>query len=245
MERERDTRLGCRTVSRLVCLLGLVIVLLVASTSTSPASLSSPTGSEQSQIDTRITSLLSGIPEHGNILGKWKAPVTLVWFGDLQCPICAEFAQGAFPDLVKRWVRAGKLRMEYRSLQTATLSPTEFRRQQSAALAAGRQDLMWYFVELFYYEEGEQGSGYATEAYLDGLASQVPGLDLAAWLSDRRNPGYVKQIQRDERAAAKEGFQGTPSFLIGRTGTRLKTLDVESLTDPRFFDGAIKALLRS
>ena len=44
---------------------------------------------------------------------------------------------------------------------------------------------MWDYLELFYHEQGEEGSGYVTERYLRGLASQVPGLNLAAWSAAR------------------------------------------------------------
>ena len=46
---------------------------------------------------------------------------------------------------------------------------------------------MWNFIETFYHEQGEEDTGYVTEKYLQGLAQQVPGLNLAKWTSDRSN----------------------------------------------------------
>src|SRR6201999_2060431 len=103
-------------------------------------------------------------------------------------------------------------------LETATREPEIFQSQQVAALAAGKQKLMWHYVELFYHEQGEEDTGYVTESYLQGLASQVPGLNLSDWSSDRNDPAFANQVTSDEQAANQAGFTGTPSFLIGKTG---------------------------
>jgi protein-disulfide isomerase len=190
-----------------------------------------------------VEALLGGIPEERNGLGSPTAPVTLEWFGDLECPICRDFALGSFPRLVNRWVRTGKLRVVYRALETATREPETFREQQVAALAAGAQMKMWYFVDLFYREQGEEDSGYVNNAYLEGLARQVPGLELAGWRTARKNPRYVKQLLQDVRSANEREFAGTPSFLIGRTGTRLARFETPSLTNPTRFNQTIARLL--
>ena len=123
--------------------------------------------------------------------------MTLQYFGDLECPICKEFTLGALPTVIQKWVRSGKLKIEYRSLETATREPETFKTQQVAALAAGKQNKMWHFVELFYHEQGEEATGYVTENYLQGIAQQVPGLNLAAWTTARSDnaldqPGLLR-----------------------------------------------------
>ena len=105
------------------------------------------------------------------MLGNPNAPVTLAYFGDLECPICKEFTLGALPSIIQKQVRTGKLKIEYRSLETATHEPEIFKTQQIAALAAGKQNKMWNFVETFYHEQGEENTGYVTESYLQELAA--------------------------------------------------------------------------
>jgi hypothetical protein len=80
------------------------------------------------------------------------------------------------------------------------------------------QERAWHFIETFYAEQEEENSGYVTDAYLRGIASQVTGLDLARWTSDQRDPALGNEITGDARTAENAGLTGTPSFLIGASG---------------------------
>jgi protein-disulfide isomerase len=177
------------------------------------------------------------------VLGSPNAPVTLVYFGDLECPICREFTLGALPTIIQKYVRAGKLKIEYKSLETATREPETFKTQQIAALAAGKQQKAWNYIELFYHEQGQEDSGYVTEEYLQKLARGVPGLNIPVWTEDRKDPTLENQITTDAQLANNEGFNGTPSFLIGKTGQKLDKLGEVSLTDPSGFESAIESKL--
>jgi protein-disulfide isomerase len=188
-----------------------------------------------------ITAHLAGIPQSANALGQPAAPVTLAYFADLQCPYCRDFSLEVLPSIIERWVRSGKLRIESHALQAATQDPAVFMAQQVAALAAGRQERAWHFIETFYAEQGEENSGYVTDAYLQGIANQVTGLDLLRWAGDRRDPELANEIASDARAAENAGLTGTPSLLIGGTGGAMSGF---SRSDPTSFDEAIKRLLK-
>ena len=88
----------------------------------------------------------------------------------------------------------------------------------------------------------DAGTWSASAAYAASLASQVPGLNLAAWSAARNDPAFENTITGDEQAATSEGFNGTPSFLIGKTGGRMQKLEYSSLTDPQSFVTAIQSL---
>jgi protein-disulfide isomerase len=191
----------------------------------------------------KVKKEIGGIPQNGNTLGSPTAPVTMQYFGDLECPICKDFTLGALPTLIQKYVRTGKMKIEYRNLETATREPETFKTQQSAALAAGKQKKGWYYIELFYNQQGEEDTGYVTEKYLQTLAQQTPGLNLATWTSDRDAPEFTNTITSDAQAANNSGFNGTPSFLIGKTGGTLAKFEYQSLTDPSSFESAIDKLL--
>jgi protein-disulfide isomerase len=191
-----------------------------------------------------VDSLLAGIPQNGNTLGSPGAPVTLQYFGDLECPFCQKFTLGALPSIVTRWVRPGKLRIEYRSLETATREPEMFKAQQIAALAAGAQNKMWNYVELFYHEQGAEGTRYATEEYLRDLARQVSGLRLAEWQKDRSDALFNEELNRDAELGGVENLTGTPSFMIGHSGGATRQIQPPSLSDGASWDAVLEQALR-
>jgi protein-disulfide isomerase len=223
----------------------IVVVILVATSGGggSKGIVKTKSTGEQSGPVKEVISLLTGIPQNGNTLGDPKAPVTLQYFGDLECPICRQFTEGALKPLIEKYVRTGKLKVEYRNLETATREPETFRTQQVAALAAGKQQKAWDYIELFYHQQGEEDTGYVTEKYLQELARQVPELNLATWTADRNDGQFTNAVTSDAQAANNAGFTGTPSFLIGKTGETPQKLEYASLSDPSSFEAAINKLL--
>lgn len=221
-----------------------VVVVILIATGGGGAKKVAPHSAAANQTVAAVNTLIGGIPQNGNVLGNPNAPVTLQYFGDLQCPICKEFTLGALPTIIQKWVRTGKVKIEYRSLETATREQEVFKLQQAAALAAGKQKKMWNYLETFYREQGEESSGYVTESYLQGLAQQVPGLNLTKWTNDRAEPALTTQLATDAQAANSAGFTGTPSFLIGKTESTPSKLEYSSLTDPTTFNEAIEKLLK-
>ena len=178
-------------------------------------------GSGEATLVAQVRQLLAGIPQSGVTLGNPRAPVTLTYYSDLQCPVCAEFTLGSgFPKLVANDVRAGKVKVVYRAVKTATRDPQTFQAQQVAALAAGSQSHFWDYVELFYRQQGTEGTSYVTQKYLDGLARQVPLLNLAAWRSARNAPSLTAELQSDAQSATTAAVQGTPTLIFqGPRGT--------------------------
>jgi protein-disulfide isomerase len=187
---------------------------------------------QQTQISSQVNSSLTGIPQSGAALGSAKAPVTVTEFGDLQCPVCRDFALSSENQLINNEVRAGKVKLVYRSLQTATQDPATFGVQQSAALGAGKQNKAWNNILLFYHEQGAEGSGYVTPTYLNGLAQQIPGLNFAKWQTDSKSPVLLAQVQADENSAQAQGFTATPSITIqGPKGSAPPIVSVPTYSD--------------
>jgi len=240
LRRTRLTQLGIVAVIVVAIIVGIV----VATSGGSKKGIAHGKA-EQTALVTEVSSLLTGIPQNGNTLGSPSAAVTMQYFGDLQCPVCREFTLGAFKPLVENYVRAGKLKVEYRAMQTATREPETFKNQQVAVLAAGKQQKAWHYIELFYHEQGEENTSYVNESYLQGLAQQVPGLNLAKWSSDRSDPQLASEVTTaDAQAANSFGFTGTPSFALGKTGTPAKKFEAASFVDPSSFETAIAALAK-
>lgn len=144
--------------------------------------------------------------------------MTVTEFADLECSVCRAFALGAEQRLISHEVRGGRVKLVYRSLCTATctgqLGRAGFPGQQSAAYAAGLQGRGWYYIELFYEEQGAENSDYVQAHYLEGLARQISGLDFRRWASDNSLPRLRRQVAADEMAASAQGFGHTPTIVV-------------------------------
>ncbi len=198
-------------------------------------------GSGEATIAAEVQQLLAGIPQSGTTLGNPNAAVTMTYYSDLQCPVCAEFTlAGGFPELVARDVRAGKVKIVYRAFETATRDARTFQAQQVAALAAGRQNYFWDYVESFYRQQGAEGTGYVTETYLDGLAAQVPRLNLDAWRNARNDPSLLTELRADQQTAAAARVQGTPTLIF--QGPRGSAQTPESVPSYDQLRGAIASV---
>jgi protein-disulfide isomerase len=176
------------------------------------------TGPKATATDNAVSQLLTGIPQSGPTLGNPNAKITMTYYGDLKCPVCQAFTlQGGFPQLVSKDVRSGKVKISYAAFCTATCNgpkPNEFPLQQVAALAAGEQNKFWQFAELFYHQQGSEQNAYVTEAYLDGLARQVPGLNFAQWKSARSNPNLSAEVTSQQNTGRQIGVSGTPTLIF-------------------------------
>jgi protein-disulfide isomerase len=228
-ERRQRTR-------RLQMLAGVVIaaiaVVAVAIAISSNGSDSGATGLQpgprQSATKRLVDDELAGIPQSGAQLGSPRAPVTMIYYGDLECPYCAAFTTGAdgggLPQLISHQVRDGQVKVQYRPFCTATCNDSGeglFDTQQTDALSAGLQHRFWYYTELFYREQGAEGSGYVTPAFLHALAAQVPGLELGRWESAQSQPRLLAQVRAGEADASAAGLSGTPAVIIdGPKGTQ-------------------------
>jgi len=201
----------------------VAILVAVSSGGASPARAPQPAA--------RATGLLDGIPQSGLTLGRAKAPVTLVEFNDMQCPICRDYTEAVFPTLVSRYVRTGKVRMQMR-LQSF-IGPDSVTAGRAVA-AAARQNRAWTFADIFYGNQGEENSGYVTPSFIRSIASATPGLDHSRLVSDAAAPAAAETLKAGTQDFDAHGLTGTPSFLIGRTGGPLHVLDWSSLTPGQF-----------
>lgn len=190
----------------------------------------------------RTLALFAGIPQHGNALGNPHAPVTLVEFGDLQCPSCALFAQDALPSIVAHYVRPGRVLLVFRGLH---FIGSDSLRAARMAYALGEQDHLWQFIDLMYRNQGLENSSYVTETYLSALAGAVGPVDVARALSERSSPTVQSQIDQAQALAQQLKLQSTPAFLLSRTGASPQRFSPTSTDDPSSFSGPLDKLLGS
>lgn len=184
--------------------------------------------------------LFAGIPQSGVTLGFANAPVTLVEFGDLQCPYCAVFAEKALPSIVARYVRSGQVQLVFRNLDG--LGSDSVRAAQMAG-ALGKQNHLWQFVDLAYRNQRDENSGYVTDNFLRAITQEIAGVNVNLAMSERSSPDVKAQIAQAANLAHQLKLNKTPSFLLGLTGQPGRVFSPEVL-DSGSFSSALDNLLK-
>jgi protein-disulfide isomerase len=183
---------------------------------------------------------LEGIPQHANVLGSPSAPVTLVEYIDLQCPYCRQFETEALPELLTRYVRPGKLKVEARIV--AFIGP-DSRRGRAAALAAGQQSKLFNFTQLLYFNQGVENTGWLDDDMVTSAAASIPGVDVPRVLSDRSSATTDEQASAFDSQANADGVTETPTILVGKSGATPRQVTLASPDDVQSVAAAIQAAL--
>ncbi len=158
-----------------------------------------------------VKQLLKGIPQDRMVLGEPGAKVTLLEFGDLQCPVCKGYAEEVLPQLIEGPVARGEAKIDFRNY---TIIGPESAQAGAGAIAAGEQGRGWSFVELFYRNQGPENSGYVTDSFLTAIARAAGVPDVAKWNHDRQSGPVSDEVAQTTSQAESLGFTGTPTFAI-------------------------------
>ncbi|MCX5196453.1 thioredoxin domain-containing protein [Streptomyces sp. NBC_00249] len=142
--------------------------------------------------------------------GRPDAPVVLIEYSDFKCGYCAKFARDTEPELVKKYVADGTLRIEWRNFP---IFGAESEAAAKAAWAAGQQDRFAAFHEAA-YAEGAKEKGFG-EARLTELAREAGVPDLERFKADMAGEAATAALRRDQEEGYRIGVQSTPSFLVG------------------------------
>lgn len=147
-------------------------------------------------------------------LGKVDAPVVLVEYADFRCPFCGVYARTTLPLLIKEYVDAGKLRIEWRDM---VMYGAESMDAAVAARAAGQQGLFWQYSAAVYADAPERGHAELSRAKLTQIASQVGVPDMASFTKGFDDPALIAAVNADVEQARALGVSGTPTFLVNDT----------------------------
>jgi len=144
-------------------------------------------------------------------LGRPDAPVVMAEWGDFQCPFCRLFATTTEPELIRRYVDAGLVRIEWHDF--AYLGPESVLAAR-AARAAARQDRFWDFHAALYRDQPGENRGAFTEASLAATAAEL-GLDVDRFRRDAADPAIADAVTADQELGTRLGVGGVPSFVVG------------------------------
>jgi Na+/H+ antiporter NhaA len=166
-----------------------------------------------------ITDLVVPVDDkRDHIRGPARAPVTLVEYGDFECPYCG-MAEPAVRELLSDF---GDVRYVWRHLPLTDVHP-HAQLAAEATEAAGRQGAFWELHDVLLEHQGE-----LTVRHLMEYASSL-GLDTERFTADLRKHTGAARVAEDTDSADLSGVSGTPTFFVN--GMRhYGAYDIESLS---------------
>jgi Na+/H+ antiporter NhaA len=157
-------------------------------------------------------------PERDHIRGPLAAPVTLVEYGDFECPYCGQ-AEPVVRELLRDF---GDVRYVWRHLPLSDVHP-HARLAAEAAEAAADQGAFWEMHDLLLDQQDLLGF-----ADLVRYAEQL-GLDVERFTNQLRDHAGAARVADDVDSADLSGVSGTPTFFIN--GRRhYGAYDIDTLT---------------
>ena len=171
--------------------------------------------------------LVPPVHEGDHVLGHATAPVTLVEYGDYECPFC-----GAAQANVREVLRSAgdSIRFAFRHFPLSEVHP-HARLAAEAAEAAAAQGRFWQMHELLF---ANQKALMPTDLLTYAAAI---GLDMGQFAADLEGHRYASVVREQFLSGLRSGVNGTPTFFVN--GFRHNgAYDVESLLNAVARDGA-------
>jgi protein-disulfide isomerase len=181
-------------------LLGVFSAILV---STEPAAVAAP---RQLLADAQT---VLGLTNDDRIFGNPDAPITIIEYASLTCPHCAHFANEVLPELKKKWIDTGKVKLVLRDY------PLDEPSLRAAIVArCAPPDRFYAYVDTFF---GAQDKWVTARDYRDALARLVKlgGMSREEFDNCLKNTALENKIVETRLIASKElDVNSTPTFFI-------------------------------
>lgn len=211
-------------------LIVLAIVVLIAgaiivSRAAQPAATVTP-------FTARIINAPTGVtPEGYAYKGSLDAPVTVIEYGDFQCPSCAAFATQQEAMIDQRYVETGKVRFIYHDFPLPQHNNAVI--AAAAARAAGEQGKFWQMHDLLFTRQRAWSISSDIQPLLASYAEAI-GLDRQAFERAITSEKFVAALETARRQSGQRGVQATPTFEVNG-----------NLVDASQLEAAIEAALQA
>ena len=154
----------------------------------------------------------------GNSLGSDEAPITIVEFGDFQCPACMSFNQSTKPQLLLSLVETGEARYVYYDLPILSLHPYAALAARASRCAADQDEYWAYHDALFENQPRWSLSSTAPVGNFESYAADL-GLDRGDFSACLRSDRHADVVTANFMLAQQLGATGTPTVFISMNGS--------------------------
>ncbi len=173
------------------------------------------------------------------VLGDKNAPVTIVEFGDFQCPTCGEWFRTQEQQIIQNLIKTGKAKLLWVDFDFYGPDSTY---ASEAAYAAQEQGKFWEFHDLLYSNQQTPNNGWASKSNLRQFAQKL-GLDMTRFDQSIQSGKYIPLIEANHKLGTRASVNGTPTFLV--IGPNLRIITIAGGQPYSVFAQAVNSLVGS
>lgn len=155
-------------------------------------------------LNTKLDSLLHPDEAVDHIRGPASAPVTVIEYGDFECPVCRQ-AHGALEVMLPHF--SNQVCFAFRHFPLRDPHP-HAELAAEAAEAAGAQGRFWPMHDLLFEQQQ-----HLDEQHMFGWAAKV-GLDLPRYRNEMTDHVYLQRVQEHVQSGRLLGVRSTPAFFV-------------------------------
>lgn len=166
-----------------------------------------------------VASDITKVSIDGNpYIGSLKAPVTVAYWFDYQCPFCRRLEENVMPTIVKKYVDTGKVRIVFMDFQFLGQDSDRIGIYARAVWdVAPKRFYAWH--KAIYDNQGTENTGWATNAVIHSITAKVltSAEQTQVYALVIKNKSlYQQRMNTDRTEGRAQGVSGTPSMLIGK-----------------------------
>jgi protein-disulfide isomerase len=165
--------------------------------------------------------LFKGIPQSGLVLGRASAPVEMMIFLDVQCPICQRYEVDSLPEIVNKYIKTGKVQLHMQPWAFIGGAGSQSFSGRLGLIAATFQNRGFEYAKVLYDNQGTESSGWLTRDEMNSIAGSVNGLKIAQWSKDVDGSSAKTIANTVDQLATQKRVSGTPTVLIGPANGQL------------------------
>lgn len=186
----------------------IVIALLVTACAKAPAEKSESASEAAERSANEVLST-------DKVLGDRNAPITLIEYASLTCPVCAAVAEQVLPDIEEKFIKTGKVKLVFREYPThnpeLSLAVSVLAR---CATEKSSDETYFTLIGGLFNTQSEWSENEAPRAALEKILGQA-GLKGAAFDACLERRDIIDIVNANARSGIEEfGVQGTPAFVL-------------------------------
>ena len=216
-ERRREGREGGSDMKKLYIVLAVVAAVGIGAVGISVSSASgnavtAPVAVEGIDDPERLVELAQGVTK-----GDENATVTIIEFGDFQCPACQAFALQVKPQIELAYVESGKAKFVYYDWPIVSGHPNAFLAARASRCAAD-QDMYWEYHDNLFRNQARWAAMTSPAATFVDYAETL-GLDADEFSSCLHSDRHAELVTANLELGNQLGVRGTPTIYVEQGGS--------------------------